>query len=65
MARISCEPRKQLVSTQIQLSTGSAGFLPPETLPRFAFCVNEDNMKKVDLIYEAREVAPKTHLRDT
>jgi len=51
------------VSTQIQLSTGSAGFLLPETLPRFAFCVNEDNVKKVDLIYEAREA--KTHLRDT
>ncbi|KYM85482.1 hypothetical protein ALC53_04725 [Atta colombica] len=63
-ARISCEPRKQLVSTQIQLSTGSASFLPPEALPRFAFRVNEDYMKKVDIIYEPREVAPRTHLHD-
>ena len=63
-ARISCEPRKQLVSTQIQLSTGSASFLPPEALSRFAFRVNEDYMKKVNLIYEPREVAPRVHLHD-
>lgn len=54
-ARSSCEPRKQLVSTQIQLSAGSAGFLPPEALPRFAFRINKDYMKKMDLIYELRE----------
>lgn len=45
-ARSSCEPRKQLVSTQIQLSAGSASFLPPETLLRFAFRINKDYMKK-------------------
>lgn len=36
--------RKQLVSTQIQLSTGSAGFLPSEA--RFAFRISGDYAKK-------------------
>jgi len=57
--RISCEPRKQLVSTQIQLSTGSASFLQSEA--RFAFRISEDYAgKKVNLIYASREAGPRT-----
>lgn len=52
------------MSTQIQLSAGSAGFLPPEALPRFAFRADEDYTKKLDLIYELREVARRTRSRD-
>lgn len=33
------------------IGRGSAGFLLPEVLPRFAFRINRDYAKKVDLIY--------------
>lgn len=37
------------------IGPASAGFLPPEVLLKFAFRINRDYAKKVDLIYESPE----------